>query len=211
MAEKVVNRCSLTDSAFTGEATSSNGDGVYNYAWILCHHGSLVMEFRDAWAKGDGERVLRCWKLFLPHFKASGCSKYSLEALRLQICDFTPHLPMTDDHTSVATRSLDVEPRFHLSTHHLPRQITTHQLCRHSLHAISPPTTSQDISPFTTSGLGVATEDTGISCTSIKMLQLKKPNSATAGHRVCYTTHVKYLVLQNYTLLQGLTLRRGAT
>ena len=30
-------------------------------------------------------RVLRCWKLFLPHFKAAGCTKYSLEALKLQI------------------------------------------------------------------------------------------------------------------------------
>lgn len=42
------------------------------------------MEFRDAWAEGDGNRVLRCWKLFMPHFLASGCTKYSLQALRLQ-------------------------------------------------------------------------------------------------------------------------------
>ena len=26
-----------------------------------------------------------CWKLFLPHFKAAGSTKYSLEALKLQI------------------------------------------------------------------------------------------------------------------------------
>lgn len=41
------------------------------------------MELRDAWAEGDGDRVLRCWKLFLPHFKIAGCRKYCLEALRL--------------------------------------------------------------------------------------------------------------------------------
>ena len=53
------------------------------------------MEFRDAWHEGDGERVLRCWKLFLPHFKVAGCTKYSLEALKLQIntgITFSPNL-----------------------------------------------------------------------------------------------------------------------
>jgi len=29
--------------------------------------------------------VIRCWRLFMPHFKASGCSKYALEALKLQM------------------------------------------------------------------------------------------------------------------------------
>ena len=40
--------------------------------------------FKDAWAEGDGERVFQCWKLMMPHFKASGRHKYALEALRLQ-------------------------------------------------------------------------------------------------------------------------------
>ena len=43
------------------------------------------MEFRDAWAEGDGERVLRCWKMFLPHFQAAGHTKYSLAALNMQL------------------------------------------------------------------------------------------------------------------------------
>ncbi len=34
---------------------------------------------------GDGERALQCWKLFLLHFKVAGCTKYSLEAFRLQM------------------------------------------------------------------------------------------------------------------------------
>lgn len=85
MARMVVDRCSIIDGAFTGEEVCDAGDGVYNYARILCHFGSLVMEFRDAWAEGDGDRVLRCWKLFLPHFKTAGCTKYSLEALRLMM------------------------------------------------------------------------------------------------------------------------------
>lgn len=85
MAQMVVNKCTLIDAAFTGGPVADKGDGKYNYARTLCHYGSLVMEFRDAWAEGDGERVLRCWKLFMPHFKAAGRTKYSLEALRLQM------------------------------------------------------------------------------------------------------------------------------
>ena len=42
------------------------------------------MEFTDAWAEGDGECVIRCWKLFLLHFHASNGIKYALEALTLQ-------------------------------------------------------------------------------------------------------------------------------
>lgn len=59
-------------------------DKVFNYTRVLCHYGALVIEFRDAWREGDGDRVVRCWRLLMPHFKTAGCSKYALEALRLQ-------------------------------------------------------------------------------------------------------------------------------
>jgi len=87
IAKKVVDKLTLVNSAFLCGApeTSDGDDHVYNYTRVLCHYGALVAEFRDAWAEGDGERVVRCWKLFLPHFKTAGCSKYALEALRLQI------------------------------------------------------------------------------------------------------------------------------
>ena len=85
IARMVVECCSLIEGSFTGGPIRDEQDGVYNYARVLCHYGSLVMEFRDAWHEGDGERVLRCWKLFMPHFKVAGCTKYSLEALRLHI------------------------------------------------------------------------------------------------------------------------------
>ena len=63
ITQKVVDKLTLVDSAFTvsGEITYS-GDTCYNYARVLCHYGSLVMEFRDAWAEGDCKKVLRCWK-----------------------------------------------------------------------------------------------------------------------------------------------------
>ena len=84
IAQKVVDRLTLVESAFlSGESDSD--DRMYNYTRVLCHYGTLVTEFRDAWAEGDGERIVRCWKLFMPHFKQAGCSKYALEALRQQI------------------------------------------------------------------------------------------------------------------------------
>jgi antitoxin component of RelBE/YafQ-DinJ toxin-antitoxin module len=43
------------------------------------------LEFYDAIKEGDGERILRCWKFLLLHFKADGkgSTKYALEALYL--------------------------------------------------------------------------------------------------------------------------------
>ena len=58
---------------------------VHNYARVLGQYGSLALEFVDAWAEGDGDRICRCWKIFLLHFYANGRTKYSWEALRLQL------------------------------------------------------------------------------------------------------------------------------
>lgn len=92
VSQAVVEKCTLLDAAFTtitepstATNTSEEEDGVYNYARVFCHFAALLMEFRDAWGTGDGERVLRCWKLFMPHFKAAGHTKYALQALRLQM------------------------------------------------------------------------------------------------------------------------------
>ena len=77
----MVEECTLID---TTNDVAETDDQVYNYARVLCHYGALVLEFRDACAEGDGQRVFRCWQLMLPHFKAAGRTKYSLEALRFQ-------------------------------------------------------------------------------------------------------------------------------
>ena len=83
LAKQVVDKCSLMD--ITSDVQHDTQDGVYNYARVLCHYASLVLEFRDAWGEGDGERIFRCWRILLVHFKSSGRTKYSLEALRLQL------------------------------------------------------------------------------------------------------------------------------
>lgn len=92
VAEAVAEKCTLIDAAFSTTATGvveQNSDrvcdGIFNYARLFCHFGALLMEFRDAWAEGDGERVLHCWKLLMPHFKVAGHTKYALQALRIQM------------------------------------------------------------------------------------------------------------------------------
>ena len=57
-------------------------DDTYNYNCCLLSYGLLFVEFLDAIAEGDGDRNLRCWKMFLLHFKNdTGSTKYALEAL----------------------------------------------------------------------------------------------------------------------------------
>lgn len=51
------------------------------------------MEVRDAQAEGDGNRMIRCWHLLLPHFKVSDRRKYALESLRLQFQIFATLSP----------------------------------------------------------------------------------------------------------------------
>ena len=64
----VVDRVTLVDSAFLTGDTDTD-DKVYNYARVLCHYGALMTEFHDGWAEDDGERVVRCWHLFMPTFE----------------------------------------------------------------------------------------------------------------------------------------------
>ena len=85
IAQSVVAKYSIVGDSILFQPVAETGDMVYNYAKALCHYGSLALEFVDAWEEGDGDRVCRCWKLFLLHFYASGRTKYSWEALRLQL------------------------------------------------------------------------------------------------------------------------------
>ena len=87
IAKKIVDRLTIVLSAYL-DITENSNDNIFNYTRNLCHYGSLMIEFRDAWAEGDGERVERCQRLMLPHFRASGRTKYALEALRFQTSCF---------------------------------------------------------------------------------------------------------------------------
>ena len=52
-------------------------DGVYAYGVEMLSLGLFYMLFKDAI---NSKEVLRCWKYFVPIFKASGCTNYSTEA-----------------------------------------------------------------------------------------------------------------------------------
>ena len=62
--------------------TVENKDDMYNYQLALLEVGMLVQNFYDAISEGDGERIVRCWKFFLPYLRndGKGSSKYALEA-----------------------------------------------------------------------------------------------------------------------------------
>lgn len=60
----------------------SKRDDAYNYNCCLLSFGLLFTEFLDAIAEGNGDRNLRCWKMFILHFKKdTGSNKYAIEAL----------------------------------------------------------------------------------------------------------------------------------
>ncbi len=80
----MVKEFTVIPEALLGEPVVDNGDHVYGYARVLCHFASLVLLFVDAWKEGDGERVLRLWKIMMLHFHSERKTKYALEALRLQ-------------------------------------------------------------------------------------------------------------------------------
>lgn len=58
-------------------------DGVLNYGEHLLSLGLLYMEFVDGIREGDGFRVMRCWRFFLPLFKSAKRKNYAIEALNL--------------------------------------------------------------------------------------------------------------------------------
>ena len=69
-------------SESTVTSTSPKRDDTYNYNCCLLSYGLSFVEFLDAVAEGDGDRNLRCWKMFMLHFKNdTGSTKYALEAL----------------------------------------------------------------------------------------------------------------------------------
>ena len=81
---KVARRFTVIPEVFLIESVPDTGDRVHSYAQVLCHFAAIVHLFTDACKEGDGERVIRCWKLCMLHFHAERKTKYALEALRLQ-------------------------------------------------------------------------------------------------------------------------------
>ena len=67
----------ISDLITTGE------DCKLNCATAVLSMGMLARIFHDASREGDGERLIRCWKFFMLHFKVDGRVKYAVQAINL--------------------------------------------------------------------------------------------------------------------------------
>lgn len=76
--EELIN--TFVDISYLPESSKKDSDHVLAYAKELLSLGLLLMEFIDSIREGDGERILRCWRFFLPLFKACGRKNYAVEA-----------------------------------------------------------------------------------------------------------------------------------
>ncbi len=63
---------------------SNNEDRVYNYGTQVMQLGTFFMQMDDTKCEGDGERMMRNWKLLMLYARCTGRSKkYAFEAMRL--------------------------------------------------------------------------------------------------------------------------------
>ena len=56
----------------TTETANMTNDDMLNYQHSLLETGLLLQNFYDSASEGDGPRVLRCWKFFLPYLRNDG-------------------------------------------------------------------------------------------------------------------------------------------
>ena len=63
LSMRVVEKWTIIGDAIMGKKVEESGDQKY---------ASLALKFNNAWREGDGIRIIRCWRLFLPHFYESG-------------------------------------------------------------------------------------------------------------------------------------------
>ena len=81
---QVTQKFTINALALVHDKIIQTKDSGYDYAAVFCHYASLALEFKMSWDEGDGEHVIRCWKLFLLHFRCSKSNRCVWKALRLQ-------------------------------------------------------------------------------------------------------------------------------
>ena len=84
LARQVVEDTTINTESLLGNKVKISNDKVYSYSRMFCHFGSIALEFQNAWHRGDGIRIYRCWKILLLHFHCYKHTKYAWEALKLQ-------------------------------------------------------------------------------------------------------------------------------
>lgn len=71
----------LSDAPSTDDVILEKApDGILDYACAVLSDGLLMLEFRGGISRGNGERIMRCWKFMLLYFRHFHHYKYALEA-----------------------------------------------------------------------------------------------------------------------------------
>jgi hypothetical protein len=73
----------FVDIPVPAPTSSVETDHVRSYTREVMSLELLFLEFSDAIWEGDGFWILRCWRFFLPFFKATKCTNYSAEAFTM--------------------------------------------------------------------------------------------------------------------------------
>lgn len=71
------------DISFVNPKRTRTPDHIYEYASETLSLGLLWMEFVDSIREGDGSRIFRCWRYFLPIFRVTNRTNYSCEAFTM--------------------------------------------------------------------------------------------------------------------------------
>ena len=110
------------------------GDKIYMYAEQLLTVGSVYVEFCDAIREGDGERVLCCYRYFLPMFIVSGRKNYALESFNM----LAQHklLPPHQSEELIWSRFVNVHG---IQGHNIPKDLHMEHLnrvCKDCIHGL---------------------------------------------------------------------------
>ena len=68
----------VVDEFVDPTAAKKDDDHLQAYAKKVLSLGLLLVEFEDGVREADGERIIRCWRYFLPRFRCSNRTNYSV-------------------------------------------------------------------------------------------------------------------------------------
>ena len=92
----------------TTDTSSEDSDGIFFYHSKFLKVALLARNFQDSIYEGDGKRTCRLWKYKMLNFRKAGRTKYSLEALKLQL-DLLAVLEPADAHRLMWNRTVNTK------------------------------------------------------------------------------------------------------
>lgn len=83
LSKKIVSKFVIIELPLEKNSESSECDQMYNYATDLLTVSLVWHGFHDAIKEGDGNRIIRYWKILLPMFQQEGHYNYAKEGFLL--------------------------------------------------------------------------------------------------------------------------------